>query len=130
MTPPETTPAPAGVAGFRRPLMIAGLLTLLAAMALVAVGVAVVAQVHGIFSVGVGAMLLLYGLMVGAIGVVAVRGRGWSSGAVVAAAVLHVLVVVAIARHANPWWWALLVPLVATAVAGVLARVRAQRLTD
>lgn len=128
MTPTETTPRHSPVPDFRRPLIIAGVLTLLVGLALVIVGVAVVAQLHGVFSIGVGAMLLLYGLLVAAIGSVALRGRTWATGPVVAAAVLHVLVVVAVAGNANPLWWAALLPLLATVAAGVAARMRAQRL--
>ena len=107
--------------------MLAGLLTLVAATALAVVGIVVVAQWHGLFSVGVGAMLLLYGLLVLFIGLAALRGRTWASGPVIAAAILHILVVAAIAGQASPWWWAMLLPLAVTAVAGVLARAHAHR---
>ncbi|WP_022910394.1 hypothetical protein [Aestuariimicrobium kwangyangense] len=122
MTPVQTTPE-----HVRRPLIVAGGLTGAAAAALVVLGVVVAAQRHGIFSVGVGVMLLLYGLLVGAVAWWARRGRLWTTGPMVAAALLHLLVVVAIAPDANAWWWALVLPLAMTAALALVARVRAQR---
>lgn len=110
-----------------QPLKIAGALTLLVALTLLIIAIGVLAQWHGLFSAGVSVMMALYALLVGAIGVAAVRGRPWSTGAVSAAAVLHIMVVFALDKAGHAWLWALLVPLVVTLALAIVARVRFNR---
>lgn len=88
------TPAPS-----RRPtaLILASTGTIVTGAVFVAVGVASVAQGHGLLSAGVGAMLVLYGLGVCAIGWAAWRGHFWSLGALVASSLLHLAVAVSTA---------------------------------
>lgn len=98
-------------------------------LALVVLGVALATllQRHGMFSAGVGVMLLLYGLLLAALAVLAVRGVTLVTGMVVAAGALHVMVAVSLALNGAPWLWAGVPLPLMTVVAGVWARVREQR---
>ncbi|WP_203566325.1 hypothetical protein [Aestuariimicrobium ganziense] len=106
-----------------RSLRIAGALTLVTALLLLVVAVGTLAQGHGTFSVGVGAMLVLYSLLVGALGLFALRGALALTGMVIAAAVLHLLVVGSTAVNDAAWMWWTTPVLLATLVAGIHARV-------
>lgn len=107
--------------------MVAGTLTAVVGVAVLAVAVGSLAQRHGVFSAGVGAMLVLYGLLLVILAGLALRGAGVVTGMLVAAAVLHVMVSVSLAVNGAPWLWAALPVLLATVVAGVWARVLEQR---
>lgn len=97
------------------PLRLAVGLVAAVGLALVVLGVATIVQWHGRFSLGVGAMLGLYGLGVLGIAWLGRRHHPLAFGAMTAATVLHGLVVVSLARGGGAWWlWLLLVPLVAT----------------
>jgi len=100
---------------------------MLVGLAFVAVAIGTFAQVHGMFSTGAGAMLLIYALALMAIGFVAWRGLMMMSGLVIGAALLHVPATVELAMHGAPWLWATLPVFIATAVLGVRARVLHQR---
>ena len=81
------------------------------------VGVGVIAQMHGRFSIGVGSMLVLYGLLVTAIAWMGWKRHPLAFGLMVSATVLHILVVGSTANGSKVWWlWLVEIPLVATIV--------------
>lgn len=111
-----------------RALVWAGWGSVAAGAALLLAGVGSLAQLHGVFSAGIGAVLVIYGAVVTAAGIAAVRGRHWVSGILVAAAVLHLLAVGEMAMSSKAWWlWLVTIPLLATAILGVISRVRRAR---
>lgn len=101
---------------------MAGWLTALVALAAVVVGVLSLAQRHGVFSFGIGAMLVLYALGLGFLAWGAIKGRAWSTGPVTAAAVLHVMVAASLAQDSTRWVLLLGVLALVTAGFAVLAR--------
>lgn len=105
---PATTPSP---------LRAALLLLALTGAALVLLGILTMLQRHGRFSVGVGGMLVLYGLGVIGLAWLGQRRHPLAFGAMTAATVLHALVVVSTARGSGVWWlWLVLVPVLVTLV--------------
>ena len=99
------------------PLRAAVVLVGAAGLALALLGLGTIIQWHGRFSLGVGAMLVLYGLGVLGIAWLGRRRHPLAFGAMTAASVLHALVVVSTARGSGAWWlWLLLVPVLATLV--------------
>lgn len=87
---------------------------MLTGVTVLATGALSLAQAHGRFSTGVGSMLLMYGLVVLLLGVAALRGVPAVRGAVVAAGLLHVIVVASMAANGAPSLWWLELPLVLT----------------
>lgn len=81
--------------------------TALAALVFLAAGIGSLAVRNGVFSAGIGAMLLVYGLIVLGVAWAAWRGQGWANGAMVASSLLHLLVGASTARGSHqPWMWA------------------------
>lgn len=99
------------------PLLVAVVLVGLVGAAITLVGVASILQFHGRFSLGVGAMLVLYGLMVLA---AAWLGRGrhpLAFGAMTTVSLLHATVIASTANGSDAWWlWPFLVPVIVTLV--------------
>ena len=99
------------------PLTIAVWLVALAGLLLIGVGVASILQFEGRFSLGVGVMLVIYGL--------GVLGAAWlgrhqhilAFGAMTSVTVLHGLVIASTANGSHAWWlWPFLVPVAVTFV--------------
>ena len=77
----------------RRLPIVAAILTLVTGLAFVGVGVASVASNSGVFGIGVAAMLIGYGVGLGAIAWATARGHRWALGMIVASSLLHALAV-------------------------------------
>lgn len=94
----------------------------------VGVGVASIAVRNALFSWGVGAMLMGYGALVLAIAWAGWRGFAFATGAMIAAALLHI-VTVASYLSGPGWYWAALVLAVplSTFIAALWQRVIAMR---
>lgn len=98
----------------RWPVLTAVASVAVTALVLIVLGVAVVAQLHGRFSLGVGAMLLIYGL-----GMAGVAWLGWKRhplafGAMFFLSLLNAMVIISTANGSKAWW--LLAALVAPAL--------------
>lgn len=86
-----------------------------AGLALVAVGVVSVLQFHGRFSLGIGAMLLIYGASVIGVAWLGRRHHPLAYGAMTFVTILHGFVIGSTAYGSRAWWlWLLLVPVVFT----------------
>lgn len=85
-------------------VLVAGLATWLSALAVGAVGVASIAVGHGAFAAGVGAMLLIYAVLVAVVGWLVVRGVSWADGLLVASGILHLVIVISLVSSGGPAW--------------------------
>ena len=88
----------------RWPVLTAVASVAVTALVLIVLGVAVVAQLHGRFSLGVGAMLLIYGL-----GMAGVAWLGWKRhplafGAMFFLSLLNAMVIISTANGSKAWW--------------------------
>ena len=81
--PENASPRPLG-------LTVAAVTTILFGLFFLGMAGLSLASGHGAFSGGVALALVLWGLMVGGVGVALLRGARWAMGPVVAAALLHV----------------------------------------
>ena len=109
---PTSSSAPA-----ERPLQLAVLLVGLAGAGLTAVGLGAMLQFHGRFSLGVGLMLVLYGLGVMAAAWLGYKRHLLAFGAMVSVTLLHIAVVASTARGSRATWlWWFEIPLVVTLV--------------
>ena len=116
---PGTLPANSSL-----PVRLASGGTLLAAGLFLLAGIGSVAVRNGVFSAGIGAMLLVYAALIAAIGWACLRRLPLADGAVVAAALLHLLVGVSTARGSGAWWiWLFVALAAATLAAGVRTHV-------
>lgn len=109
---PSATTAAVAVA---RPLAaaLAAALTVLSGLAFAGTGVAVLVARRALFSAGVASMLLVYGALVAALGLMLWRLRSLAFGGTVACSLLHLLVLVNLARgsHTALFWILCVVPL-------------------
>ncbi|GAA1398152.1 hypothetical protein GCM10009599_28480 [Luteococcus peritonei] len=106
------------------PVRLASGGTLATAALFLVTGIGSVAVRNGIFSAGIGAMLLVYAVLVAGIGWACLRRLPLADGAVVAAALLHLLVGVSTARGSGQGWlWLFVLLAGATLAAGVKAHV-------
>lgn len=100
--------------------------TILAAALFLIAAIGSLAVNNGIFSAGIGVMLICYALLVAGIGWACWRRLPFADGAVVACALLHLLVGVSTARGSSqPALWLFVVLSLATLAAGVKAHVDA-----
>lgn len=105
-------------------LAVAG--TALFAAAFVVVGIGSMLQQHGRFSIGVGAMLVIYGLFVGFAALAGWRAWPLARGGMVSLALLHLMSSVSIARGSGTaWMWLSAALALATVVAAVMPSTRA-----
>ena len=81
--PENPSPRPLG-------LTVAAVTTILFGLFFLGMAGLSLASGHGAFSGGVALALVLWGLLVGGVGVALLRGARWAMGPVVAAALLHV----------------------------------------
>lgn len=97
--------------------------TALAGVTFVSLGVAALAQQHAAFSLGVGIVLVAYGLLVCAIAWFGWRGATFASGAMIAAGLLHLATAASYATG-DGWFWAVLIAIVplVTVILAVLGR--------
>lgn len=86
-------------------LTLAAVLVWLFAAAVAVIGVGAIAQFHGRFSAGVGAMLLTYAAALGWVGYAAWRCRFYSRGVLVATGMLHLLVALSSLSAGNVAVW-------------------------
>lgn len=101
------------------------MLTAVAAAAFAVVGIVSILTRPSEFSLGVGAMLVIYAALVGAVAWLCWRRVSLASGTVVAAGLLHTLVLGSFVTSGHTPWLALLLPIpIATVVAGVLPSYR------
>ncbi|MGD7731788.1 hypothetical protein ACQCX5_02360 [Propionibacteriaceae bacterium G57] len=99
----------------------------LQALVLVALGVSVMAQGHGRFSVGVGAALLVYGVAVAGIAWLGWKKHPLAFGPMMGANVLHAMVIASTANGSKALWlWFGLIPVVASIVALLWPSTRAE----
>lgn len=101
----------------------------LSGVAIVGVGVASIASAHAAFSLGIGAVLIGYGLLVLLGAWLGVRRSPWARGLIVAPALLHIATAASLMQSDDTpqvvGAAALMVMLVATVVAAVLPSTRA-----
>ncbi|MDO5533910.1 MAG: hypothetical protein Q4F65_04575 [Propionibacteriaceae bacterium] len=96
--PASSPPRPIGVT-------LAVIATVGLALFTLVMAVLSLASGHGRFSGGVALALVLWGLLVGVMGVFLYRGAWWARGSVVAAGLLHVFAFGQFALDGSPWAW-------------------------
>ncbi|WP_245935240.1 hypothetical protein [Acidipropionibacterium virtanenii] len=102
------------------PVLLAAWSTWLSALALAGVGVGSVVAGHGRFSIGVGAMLIGYAMIVALIAWWVVRRVAWADGPLVASGTLHLVVVISLMASGAPRWVLVLAVLAGVAVVTAL----------
>lgn len=97
--------------------------TAAAAIVFLAVGIGSVSVSHGVFSTGIGVMLLVYALVVAVVAWLAWRGAPFGNGLMVASALLHTLVGISVAHGSRRGWlWLFVLLALVTLVAAVKVR--------
>jgi len=97
------------------PLTLAAILQAVFALAVVGVGIGAAVQTHGRLSIGVGIMLVLYGLLLGWIAYTTWRQRFYIRGALVGSALLNLAVAVS-SFSSNVLLWGVVAVLAAVIV--------------
>lgn len=108
-------------------MIVASLSAAVQALGLTGAAIGVAATSHGQFSGGIAAVLVVYAVLVAAVAWLAWRGVSAATGMLVAIGVLHLLVVVSLARAGGAPLWLVCAGVLAltTIVAGVWAWRRA-----
>ncbi len=86
-------------------VLVASLGTWLSALVIAGVGVASIVIGGGLFAAGVGAMLLIYAVLLGLVGWAAHHGTSWADGLLVASSLLHLIVVISLLSSGSPPWF-------------------------
>ncbi|WCC80940.1 hypothetical protein O6R08_05715 [Cutibacterium equinum] len=112
--------------GIPTSVVVAVVATWISAVTLAVVAVAVMVSGRNVFGAGVGAMLVIYAVLVALVGWLAIKGRSSAQGLMVASGLLHVIVLVSLQRSGGPaWFWAMVVIPATVVVASLLPRSRA-----
>lgn len=94
--------------------------TALAAVAFMGVGLASMLQQHGVFSLGVGSMLLIYGALVALVALAGLKRWPLARGGLVASSLLHVMVGISTLQGSHAYWLLIPTALAAATLVGAI----------